>query len=87
MQRAAPAEIEEASFQSDEGMLHLPGLIAEEFGLSRSEARRLIDQGGVTLGEDVLGANEHDVSSERADGQVLKVGRRRFRRLRAGSQG
>jgi tyrosyl-tRNA synthetase len=85
VQHEAPEEIEEASFASDGGMLHLPGLIAEEFGLSRSEARRLIDQGGVTLGDDVLGANEHDVSSERADGQVLKVGRRRFRRLRAGS--
>ncbi len=27
-----------------------PGLMAEAFGISRSEARRLIDQGGVTLG-------------------------------------
>jgi tyrosyl-tRNA synthetase len=79
----APAEIEEASFDSDGGMVHLPGLIAEEFGVSRSEARRLIDQGGVTLGESPLGAGEHDVPGERADGQVLKVGRRRFRRLRA----
>ncbi len=83
VQRAAPEEIEEASFQSDGGTLHLPGLIAEEFGLSRSEARRLIDQGGVTLGDELLGADEHDVSSEHADGKVLKVGRRRFRRLRA----
>jgi tyrosyl-tRNA synthetase len=80
----APKEIEEASFQSIDGKLHLPGLIAEEFGISRSEARRLIDQGAVTLGEDSLGAGEHDVDSVRADGMVLRVGRRRFRRLRAG---
>jgi tyrosyl-tRNA synthetase len=85
VQRAAPDEIEEAHFASEEGMLHLPGLIAEEFGISRSEARRLIDQGGVSLGDEVLGADQHNVASERADGQVLKVGRRRFRRLRAGS--
>jgi tyrosyl-tRNA synthetase len=84
VEREAPEEIAEASFAREDGMLHLPGLIAEEFGISRSEARRLIDQGGVTLGEEPVVAGEHDVASERADGQVLKVGRRRFRRLRAG---
>jgi tyrosyl-tRNA synthetase len=84
VQRVAPEEIEEASFHCDDGgMLHLPGLIAEQFGISRSEARRLIDQGGVTLGDAPLGPGEHDVAPERADGQVLKVGRRRFRRLRS----
>jgi tyrosyl-tRNA synthetase len=79
----APVEIQEASFDGDGGLLHLPGLIAAEFGISRSEARRMIDQGGVTLGESTLTAGEHDVPGERADGQVLKVGKRRFRRLRA----
>jgi tyrosyl-tRNA synthetase len=84
VQREAPQQIDEASFEVEDGMLHLPGLIASEFEMSRSDARRLIDQGAVTLGEKPLAAGEHDVSSERADGQVLKVGRRRFRRLRAG---
>jgi|SRR5271166_1089587 len=79
----APEQITEARFPADGGQIHLPALIAEEFGISRSEARRLIDQGGVTLGEVQLGAGEHDLPVERADGQVLKVGRRRFRRLRA----
>ena len=59
-------------------------MISAQFGVSRSEARRLIDQGGVSLGEDALAAGEHDVPCERADGQVLRVGRRRFVRLRAG---
>jgi tyrosyl-tRNA synthetase len=80
--REAPQEISEAPFESDGGMLHLPGLIAEEFGISRSEARRLIDQGGVTLGERPLQAGEHDIPAESAEGAVLRVGRRRFRRLR-----
>jgi tyrosyl-tRNA synthetase len=85
VEHAAPEEIEEATFQAGpEGQVHLPGLIAEEFGISRSEARRLIDQGGVTLGETALAGGEHDVPAERAEGQVLKVGKRRFRRLRAG---
>jgi len=78
-----PEEIEEASFHSDGPVLHLPGLMAEEFGISRSQARRLIDEGGVSLGDRPLAAGEHDVPREQADGQVLKVGKRRFRRLRA----
>jgi tyrosyl-tRNA synthetase len=82
--RQAPEEIEEADVQVADGVVHLPGVIAQEFGISRSEARRLIDQGGVVLGGQSLTAGEHDVAAERADGQVLKVGRRRFRRLRAG---
>jgi tyrosyl-tRNA synthetase len=84
VQREAPQEIAEASFEAEDGMLHLPGLIASEFEMSRSDARRLIDQGAVTLGERQLAAGEHDVAREHAEGQVLKVGRRRFRRLRAG---
>jgi tyrosyl-tRNA synthetase len=82
--RQAPEEIAEANVQVADGVVHLPGVIAQEFGISRSEARRLIDQGGVVLGEQSLSAGEHDVAAVRADGQVLKVGRRRFRRLRAG---
>jgi tyrosyl-tRNA synthetase len=83
VQREAPEQIEEARFACAQGSVHLPGLIAQEFGVSRSEARRLIDQGAVTLGETSLAPGEHDVACERADGQVLKVGRRRFRRLLA----
>jgi tyrosyl-tRNA synthetase len=79
----APEEIEEASFASEDGDVHLPAVIAEAFGISSSEARRLIDQGGVTLGDASVGRGEYSVPSARADGQVLKVGKRRFRRLRA----
>jgi tyrosyl-tRNA synthetase len=79
----APAEIEEASFTAKDGGVYLPGVIAAEFGLSGSEARRLIDQGAVSLGEAPVGPGEYDVPVARADGQVLKVGKRRFRRLHA----
>ena len=51
-----PSEIEDARFECVEGMVHLPGVMASEFGMSRSEARRLIDQGGVTLDEVQLAA-------------------------------
>ena len=81
-QRELPQEIEEARLPA-EGNVHVPALIAEHFGISRSEARRLLEQGGVWLGEDQLGAGDRELAVSRADGQVLRVGRRRFRRLRA----
>jgi tyrosyl-tRNA synthetase len=74
-----PEEIEEAEVPAN-GAVHLPQLIAELFGGSRSEARRAIAQGGVKLdGEpvDVL-----DLPAGELDGRVLQVGKRRFRRLR-----
>ena len=83
VQRSPPQEIPEARFAPEEGSLHLPGLIEAEFGTSRSEARRLIDQGAVSLDEQPLGPGEHDVPAERAEGRVLRVGKRRYRRLRA----
>jgi len=84
VQRGVPDELEDARFECVEGVVHLPGVIAREFGISRSQARRMIDQGGVTLDEEQLASGQHDVPCEQADGRVLKVGRRRFRRLRAG---
>jgi len=83
VQRENPEDMKDAQFTCTEGEVHLPEVIAREFGVSRSEARRLIDQGGVSLGENPLASGEHDVPCERADGQVLRVGRRRFARLRA----
>jgi tyrosyl-tRNA synthetase len=83
VERKAPEEIAPAGFSADGGMVHIPAVIAAEFGISRSEARRLIDQGGVMLGDSPLAAGEHDVAVARADGQLLKVGKRRFRRLKA----
>jgi tyrosyl-tRNA synthetase len=84
VQRGVPDEVQEARFECAEGVVHLPGLIAHEFGVSRSEARRMIDQGGVTLGDESIAPGRHDVPCEQANGLILKVGKRRFRRLRAG---
>jgi tyrosyl-tRNA synthetase len=82
VQRGAPERIEELVLEAPDGVVHLPGLMADAFGMSRSEARRLIDQGGVSLDEQALTAGEHDLAVERLDGAVLRVGKRRFRRLR-----
>jgi len=78
--RGQPSEIDEATFSADGGVVHLPALIVELFGGSRSDARRLISQGGVTLDDEPV--EEVDVSPALLDGRVLRVGKRRFRRLR-----
>jgi tyrosyl-tRNA synthetase len=84
VRRELPEEIEEFAFTSENGDVHLPALMAEAFGLSRSEARRLLAQGGVKLdGSDVDGSTL-DMPAEQLDGAVLQVGRRRFRKLRRG---
>ncbi len=84
VRRSEPDQMPEAEIQANgDGLVHLPALIAEQFEMSRSQARRLIDQGAVTLGDSQLAPGDHDVTAERADGQVLKVGKRRFLRLRA----
>ena len=62
-----------------DGVVHLPEVLAEHFGMSRSEARRNIGQGGVRLdGEPVA---EIDLPVDGLDGRVLQVGKRRFLRL------
>jgi tyrosyl-tRNA synthetase len=74
----APEEVPE--FQLPAGdPIHVPALLADAFGLSTSEARRLISQGGVKLDGDAV--NELDLPRARLDGAVLQAGKRRFVRL------
>ena len=82
VRRELPDDIEEHPFRPENGQVHLPALMAEAFGLSRSEARRLLTQGGVRLDGDELDGATLDVPADRLDGAVLQVGRRRFKKLR-----
>ena len=50
--------------------------------MSRSEARRLIEQGAVSLDETAVA--DVDMSPDDLDGRVLRVGKRRFKRLALG---
>ena len=84
VQHAAPERIDEHLVLVENGSVHVPALIADAFGVSRSEARRLIDGGGVSLDDRALQAGEHDLAAASLDGVVLRVGKRRFRRLRLG---
>jgi tyrosyl-tRNA synthetase len=78
-----PEEIEEAAFAAQNGVVHLPAVIAEVFGRSRSEARRMLAQGGVRLDGEVVAAEPLDVPATELDGRVIQLGKRRFRRLRS----
>jgi tyrosyl-tRNA synthetase len=77
-QGEAPDEIPEHPLPAGDPV-HLPALLADAFGLSTSEARRLIGQGGVKIDGDVV--SELDVPRERLAGAVLQAGKRRFVRL------
>jgi tyrosyl-tRNA synthetase len=59
--------------------IHLPALLASAFGLSTSEARRLIAQGGVRVAGAVT--SELDLTRSALEGAVLQAGKRRFVRL------
>jgi tyrosyl-tRNA synthetase len=78
-----PEDVAEAALPADDPV-HLPALLAEAFGISRSEARRLLGQGGVRVDGEVLSDAELDVPGDRLDGRVVQLGRRRFKRFRRG---
>jgi tyrosyl-tRNA synthetase len=80
--RELPDEIEEALVRPENGTVHLPAVIAEAFGRSRSDARRTLAQGGVKLDGEALAADALDLPASELDGRVLQLGKRHFRRLR-----
>lgn len=76
----APDDVPEAELP-DGDPIHLPALLVERLGVgSTSEARRLIEQGGVKVnGEAIM---ELDVPRARLEGATLQAGKRRFARFR-----
>jgi tyrosyl-tRNA synthetase len=74
----APEEVPEHPLPTADPV-HLPALLADAFGLSRSEGRRLIAEGGVRLDGDPV--SDLDIPRERLAGAVLQAGKRRFVRL------
>jgi tyrosyl-tRNA synthetase len=82
-ERRAPEEIEEVAIPGDAidgDIAYLPRILAE-LGLasSRSDARRLISQGGVKVNGETAAAEEMPAADLK--GAVVQVGRRRFVRL------
>lgn len=71
-----------AGFADPEGSVHLPAVISKLFGVSSSEARRLIEQGGVKLDGTPISADQGlDLPMAELSGKVLQVGKRRFAAL------
>jgi tyrosyl-tRNA synthetase len=78
-QRQVPESVPEVELP-DGDPVHLPTLLVESFGVrSTSEARRLVEQGGVKLEGEAV--DELDVERGRLTGALLQVGKRRFGRL------
>jgi tyrosyl-tRNA synthetase len=83
--RGVPDEIEVLDIGpyggSESGAVLLPRLIGAGFGLSSSEARRLIKQGGVKLDGEPVPGDALELPAAELAGRVLQVGKRRFLRL------
>ncbi|HYI17150.1 MAG TPA: tyrosine--tRNA ligase [Solirubrobacteraceae bacterium] len=77
-----PEEIEEVVIEAGGGPVHLPAVIADAFGRTRSDARRAIAQGGVKLDGQTVQPDVLDLPAEALHGRVLQIGKRQFRRLR-----
>jgi tyrosyl-tRNA synthetase len=77
-ERGAPDAISEHPLPAGDPV-HLPAVIAAAFGLSTSEARRMIGQGGVKLDGEAV--SELDLPRSAVVGRVLQAGKRRFATL------
>jgi len=74
-------EVDLAGYVGEDGEVHLPRLLAGAFGVSASEARRLLAQGGAKLDGAALPANNLDVAQEALAGRGVQLGKRRFAKL------
>jgi tyrosyl-tRNA synthetase len=73
-----PEEVPERALPAGDPV-HLPAVLADAFGVSTSEARRLIAQGGVKV--DGRPVEALDVPRETLEDAVVQAGKRRFVRL------
>jgi len=80
--REVPEDVPEIEWSSGEGLVHLPGLMSAAFGVSTSEARRTIAQGGVRIDGQPVADGRLDLPPEALDGKVLQLGKRKFARVR-----
>ncbi len=81
IQHRPPEQMPTVSWPADRPEVHLPALLAHAFGISTSEARRSLAQGGVKLDGEVVGNGTLDLPPSAVDGKVLQLGKRRFARV------
>ena len=86
VRRDVPEDVPEVRVEpGEDGEVHLPALIARQFDLSTSEARRLLSQGGVKVDGEAVDGDRLDLPLADLAGRVLQVGKRRFVRILDGS--
>ena len=79
-----PEEIEQVTVAGGliaNGTVHVPALVAEHFGKSRSEAQAAARAGRDQARRRAAGRGVHRPGGGRLDGAVLQVGKRQFRRI------
>lgn len=78
--KAIPDEIPELNVHQEISTLVdlIPSLIQDKFVVSGSEFRRLVQQGGVRINQEVI----KDLDQEIRDGDILKIGKKKFVRMR-----
>ena len=80
-QGEAPSDAPDFALSGSTSVIDI--LVSAAISKSRSEARRLIQQGGVRLNGEVVGDVEAVVTPSAATAQTLQAGKRRFLRLTA----
>ena len=84
LDREIPEEVAEVRWPVAElgETVHLPELVVRAFGGSRSDARRALAQGGVSIDGEPVPSGTLDMPAAALDGKVIKLGKRRFARVR-----
>jgi tyrosyl-tRNA synthetase len=80
--REFPADMPFVDWPASEPEVHLPALLQRAFGVSTSEARRVVAQQGVKLDGEPVANGSLDLPVDEVSGKVLQLGKRRFARVR-----
>jgi tyrosyl-tRNA synthetase len=82
VERELPAEVPVVDWPASKPEVHLPALLQRAFGISTSEGRRALAQGGVRINGEQVANGSFDVPAAEMDGKVIQLGKRRFARVR-----
>jgi tyrosyl-tRNA synthetase len=80
--RELPEDMPFVDWPASTPEVHLPALLQSAFGITTSEARRAVAQGGVRIDGHPVANGSLDVSLDQVAGKVLQLGKRRFARVR-----
>ncbi len=82
VERGIPDDVAAVEWPTGEGSVHIPALLAAAFGVTTSEARRGLAQGGVRLDGATVDNGSLDLPAGELDGHVIQLGKRRFARVK-----